>query len=403
MKCKLLLVLFLLGFTSISQSQNITIKGVVKDVTNLLPISGVNLGTLKTNYSTITNDEGAFEFVLPKVNDTLRISAMGYKDFKIALVDVKDNEFYLEPKINDLEEVIIIKEGIQDLLERIIETSKQKFTTPILMQSYFREFVKVNDRYTKFSDGELNYLLNRKSKKLVSGLNVKQARAYKIPKTEEDGADSVFDDMNSAFHIDELPSSIDNFRFLEKTLLKNRDFKNYEFILKSKKDSNGNQMMTLYFNPTDSAQEYLYKGFITYDPETNLIYGISFQKDPSKIQYADDINLLLFRFTFLDYGLRVNYKMSNDSYVMSDFSLNLKFNVKNKKKYNHDIELKTDMVVTNFTKDISSFDPEKIYKGKSLFEFGTKFTTPFWKNNNAILLTDKEEKIIRDIEEKAQP
>lgn len=402
MKYKSLILLFLLGFTSFAYSQNITIKGVVKDLTNLLPISGVNLGTLKTNYSTISNNDGAFEFVLPQVADTLKVSAMGYKDFKIALADVKDNEFYLEPKINDLEEVIIIKEGIQDLLERLIETSKHKFTTPILMYSYFREFVKVNARYTKFSDGELNYLLSHKSKKLVSDLNVKQVRAYKIPKSEDDETESVFENINSAFNIDELPATIDNFRFLERTLLKNKDFKKYEFILKSKKGSQGNEMMTLYFNPIDSVEEHLYKGFVSYDPNSNLIYTVSFQKDASKGQYANDINLLLFRFTVLDQIIKVNYKMSNDSYVMSDLSITFKFNVKKKNKYDDNIELKSDMVVTNFTKNTSGFDSKKIYKGKSLYEYGTKFTTPFWKKNNAILLTDKEEKIIRDIEEKAQ-
>lgn len=403
MKCKSLLLVFLLSFSFVSHSQNITIKGVVKDLTSLLPIPGVNISTLKTNYSTISNDEGAFEFVLPKVTDTLKISAMGYKDFKIALADVKESEFYLEPKINDLEEVIIIKGGIQDLLELLIETSKGKMSTPIVMNSYFREFVKVNDRYTKFSDGELNYLLNHHNKKLVSDLNVKQARAYKIAKTEEDGTESVFDDINSAFRIDEIPGTIDNFRFLERTLLKNKDFKKYEFILKSKKDEKGNGMMTLYFNPIDKAEEHLYKGFVTYDPETNLIYTVSFQKDASKIQYANDINLLLFRFTILDQIIKVNYKRSNDTYVMSDLSVSFKFNVKKKNKFDDNIELKTDMVVTNFTKDTGSFDLKKVYEGKSLFEFGTKFTSPFWKNNNAILLTDKEEKIIRDLEAKSQP
>lgn len=403
MKRKILFALFLLSLSLVSYSQNITIKGVVKDISTMLPLSGVNIGTLKTNYSTISNDEGAFEFALPKVSDTLRITAMGYKDFKIALADVKDSEFYLESKINDLEEVIIIKEGIQDLLERLIEVSKEKFTTPILMQSYFREFVRVNDRYTKFSDGELNYLLNHKSKKLISDLNVKQVRAYKIPKAEGDDTQSVFDNINSAFNIDELPATIDNFRFLERTLLKNKDFKKYEFILKSKKDGEGHEMMTLYFNPLDQVNEHLYKGFVTYDPQTNLIYSVSFQKDVSKIQYANDINLLIFRFTVLDQVIKTNYKMTNGSYVMSDLSISFKFNVKKKNKYDDNIELKSDMVVTNFTKDISSFDSEKIYKGKSLFEYGTKYTTPFWKNNNAILLTDKEENIISDIEANSKP
>ncbi|WP_284653403.1 carboxypeptidase-like regulatory domain-containing protein [Flavobacterium terrisoli] len=403
MKYKSLLILFLLGSTYVSYAQNITVKGVVKDLTNLLPIPGANIGTLKSNFSTISNDEGAFEFVLPKVTDTLKISAMGYKDFKIALTAIKDNEFYLESKINDLEEVIIVKGGMQDLLELIIETSKEKFTTPIVMNSYFREFVRVNDRFTKFSDGELDYLLNHHNKKLVSDLNVKQARAYKIPKMEEDGNESVFDDIKSAFNIDELPGNVDNFRFLERTILKNKDFKKYEFILKSKKDGDGNEMMTLYFNPIDSVEEHLFKGFVTYDPKTNLIYSVSFQKDAAKIKYANDINLLLFRFTILENDVKANYKMSNGSYVMSNLSVGFKFNVKKKNKFDDNIELKMDMVVTNFTKDTSGFDLKKVYEGKSLFEFGTHFTTPFWKNNNAILLTDKEEKIIRDLEAKSQP
>ncbi len=401
MKSRHLSFFILVAFTFTSYSQSTIVKGIVKDINSLQPISGANLSTIKANYSTISNDDGAFELALSNAKDTLRIYALGYKEIKMAISDIKETEFYLEPKINDLEEVIVMKGGIQELLERITETSKEKFTAPLLMHSYYREFVKINKRYTKFSDGELSYLLNRKSSKLASILNVKQARAYQIPKTEEDDdADATLDNLNSGFDINGLPAYGDNFKFLEKTLLKDKDFKNYEFILKSKKGSNGDELVTLYFNPVDTVEEYLYKGFIVYNPKTNLIYSISIQKDLSKIQYADEINILLFRFTFLDYNLRVNYKMNNDTYLMSDMSLNMKMNVSNKKKYHHDIEMKSDMVVTNFTKDISSFDSKNLYKKKSLFVYGTKFTTPFWKNNNAILLTDKEQKIIDEIEGK---
>jgi hypothetical protein len=378
-------------------SQDIIIKGIVKDVNSTESIEGVVISALHSNYSTMTNNDGFFELTVPKSTDSIRFSMLGYHDLNIAVDDSKQQEYFLQSKLNVLEEVIVIKGGVKSLINKLITTSKAKFSTPILLNSYFREFVNINDRYTKFSDGQLDYLLNRKSKKISSSLNVKQARAYRIPKDPEDSSDDLLSDLNG-FDTDDLPAGISNFRFLEKKLLNGDEFDKYEFILKSRKISDDREEMTLYFNALEGIDEFLFKGSISFDNKSNLISNITLEKDQSKVEFAKEINILLFRFTILDQVIKANYRVVDNVYLLNNFSLNAKVKIKNKKRFNHIINLKSDMIVTNFSLDTSKFDSKKTYKGKSLFEFGTKFTTPFWKNNNAILLTPKEEAIVESLE-----
>lgn len=387
---------FLMLSFFIIQAQNIIVKGVLKDIASMEAISSATISMKHSNAGTISNEDGLFELNVPKSNDTIVFSHLGYKPYKIAVATVKSSEsiFYMEPLTEVLEEVIVSKESFEDLLTILIKSSKARFSQPILMNTYFREFVRVNDEYKKFSDGQLDYLITKSGKDIKSQLNVKQARAVFLPEEQEE--DEI--DFNSVSKIYKIPSFIDNFEFLQNMLLIKDRFEQYDFILKSKNLKEGSEQLTLYFQPKDGVEESLYKGSVSYNPKTKLISNISIVQDPDFKKYINEINILIIKISLLDYSIDVNYKEVNGNYLLGNYVSNIKFKLKNKRRYNHIVEFKNDMVVTNFSNDISAFDKKKEYKERSLYKYGNKHSFQFWKNNNAIVQTKEEEAIIKRLE-----
>ena len=84
-----------------------------------------------------------------------------------------------------LEEVVVSKVPIDQLLNTLVTTSMARFNKPIILNSYYREFVKINNKYSKFSDGLLDYHISGTTKKNKSQLIVKQSRTAQLISNEE--------------------------------------------------------------------------------------------------------------------------------------------------------------------------------------------------------------------------
>src|SRR5690606_29764793 len=90
-------------------SQNIEISGTLKDAKTNEPIEFVNIGIQNKNKGTISNLEGKFHLEIPKAlsKDSLTISHVNYETLKIPIEHSKNKMFVLEPRTNELPEVLI--------------------------------------------------------------------------------------------------------------------------------------------------------------------------------------------------------------------------------------------------------------------------------------------------------
>ena len=112
-----LLKLILLIFSFISYSQeNFTLNGYVLDENSNESIIGANIIIPSINTGTITNTYGFFSITIPKGNYEIQISSLGYKNItaKIDLVKNINNTFFLSEDVENLEEVILVKD-IEDI------------------------------------------------------------------------------------------------------------------------------------------------------------------------------------------------------------------------------------------------------------------------------------------------
>ena len=102
--------------TFISSEKNEKIlKGRIRDKKSNLPLPFVNIGILNKDRGTTSNTKGEFELSLSEsnINDTLRISMIGYAPREIYLNDIfkkrqRSLNIQLQEKTNELKEIVIL-------------------------------------------------------------------------------------------------------------------------------------------------------------------------------------------------------------------------------------------------------------------------------------------------------
>jgi len=106
---KLFLVIVSFGVYS---QENFTLNGYVLDENNNESIIGANIIIPSINQGTITNTYGFFSITIPKGNYDVQISSLGYKNIsiKIDLIKNINSTFFLSENVQNLEEVIIVKD-----------------------------------------------------------------------------------------------------------------------------------------------------------------------------------------------------------------------------------------------------------------------------------------------------
>ena len=106
---KLILIFFFL--TNYSQ-ENFTLNGYVLDENSNESIIGANIIVPSINVGTITNTYGFFSITVPKGNYEVQISSLGYKNISTEINIIKNinTTFFLSENIENLEEVIVVKD-----------------------------------------------------------------------------------------------------------------------------------------------------------------------------------------------------------------------------------------------------------------------------------------------------
>jgi len=392
--------LFFVFLSFAVSAQTVTIKGLLKDAVTNEPIISASIGVKNSAIGTISNEEGNFQLTLPK-NAAVLISFLGYKTETIPAADFGSEvkTIALQTDEQMLEEVVISKIPIEKMLENLIVTSMARFNKPIILNTYYREFVKINGKYSKFSDGLLDYHISGSVKRNKSDLIVKQSRTAQLFTDDELKEDELID-FDSFVNVQQGVTYNYDFTFLKKILLDHDNYEDYELELKSKKDSSGKELFAINFEPKPDSGA-IYKGAIVFDPDSKLIYDIDVDMIPGEKNFKEH-NLLVARVTFMGNKVKTGYKLVGNNYILSYSSRFNKLRITMKKrKYDKTIESKSDIIVTDLHVDDLTYNKKEIYKEKDLYARGNKYSDKFWLKNNSLVLTTAEQQIINELEKAA--
>ncbi|MHA3786808.1 carboxypeptidase-like regulatory domain-containing protein [Flavobacterium hauense] len=398
---KFTLLLLLLPFMALAQT--ITITGTLKDATTNEPVEMASIGTLESNISVISNETGDFRITVPSATKSIYFSHLSYKAASLALSG-KDETVTLKLEQNQilLEETVITNKPIKEILKEAVSASKKRLEKSLVLNTYYREFAKVNSHYLKFADGLLDYNVKRKSG--AADLYVQQSRAKQLVdnntqifKKMKNGDTESNTDIVGAMNIYDVKEAVadaSNFKIVNKLL----DADNYNYELKLRKNSDGKDIEIIKVIPKPEVHEILYEGQVVYEADTKLILEIDVRTAESHKQYADLINVLFFKFKLLNLGKKVVFKNTNNKYILSYSQNRLSVYVTNKNKFDDTFDFMSDVVTIDYKEGEFEFDKNKRYKKKDLFSAGNNFTTEYWKTSNMLLLTAGEENVLKSFE-----
>ncbi len=161
-----------------------SLTGTVLDAKTNAPLQYVNVGILNKGVGTVTRKDGHFQMEVPKelLQDTLKISMLGYKPYEIVVDDIEDSKkpmiVTLEEQASELEEVVLTAKAFKK--KTLGNTTESKFLgTGFGYDQLGAEMgVKINIKRPTYVDTfNFNISHNRLSAQAVFRLNM-----YKVIK-----------------------------------------------------------------------------------------------------------------------------------------------------------------------------------------------------------------------------
>ena len=388
------ITLCLIIFTVFSFAQTKTISGIIKDKETKLPVESVSISVENSGVGTISNEEGKFRVTLSNPNDKVFLSHVYYNAVTInPSSNEEEIEIFLEPQTFELEEVTVNKIPGKVLLKMAVDASKAKLEKALLLNTYYREFINVDGKFTSFADGLVDYYVKRKSG--ASDLQVKQSRAFDL----KDESASERQKAILSVNLNNIQDAIEygyNFKGIS-NILKNEE---YEFYAETKKTADGSSIDIVTFEPKEGIEEeMMYKGTVIFDSKTKLIVDIDLAFSPEHKKYNELHSVLIAKLKFNNYARKAKYKIDGDKYVLVYYQSNVNVYLKFGDKINNTFDSTCDLTVLNYKEGEFKLEKENKFKGTSLFMNGNKYTEEFWKKYDVILLSDKEEKLLKSLQQ----
>ncbi len=397
---------FLFSFIALSaNAQSLVFEGKIVDKVSEETIPFVNIIVQNSTQGVISNEEGAFKFYIPTHAEYIEVSHIGYKTqtFPVNHIKPEPLTIYLEADEMALEEVIVTNKPINQILAGILDNSKQQLDKNIKLETYYREFVKINGTYSKFADGLIDFYLQPKRKtKIEANLTVDQSRAFQLAEKGEIEQKGKLDlsELDSFFDIQKAANSFFSYEIVE-GISNKKSSEKYDFELRSKKNHEGNTVEIIHVMPKSSVKEVLLEGKITYDPVQKIVLDIDLKMSDKHKQYVKMRNVLLFKFALHDIQIKQTYKYVNEKYIPAYKKSIIDLHIKFGKQMDDRMMCISDLVVTDFDDNVTAAPgKESYFRERSLYHSGMNYSENFWETSNTMPLSENEERILQTLKAK---
>lgn len=310
--------------------------GRIVDAHTRIPLPFVNLGIIGKLQGTTSNSEGIFHLgvTLNNMNDTLRVSFMGYKNAMIVIRNAIDTavEIELHPKLISLQEVIVRTSDplilIQSALNRIPENYPQ---CPANYTAFYRESVRKNKNYTIYLESLLDVYSTPYQRAGNQESTVRLLKGRKIYDVER--LDTVSfrlqGGVEGCLNLDIVKHSAE--------FLQEEKFSLYHYSVTDMVTYNDQSVYVIDCNPRNRGAEILQEGRLFIEVKSlaivkaELYYPEKTVGRMAKRMITKKTSRLKAKPTQLNYG--VSYRCLNGKYYFSHAYGNLKFSAKSKRLF----------------------------------------------------------------------
>jgi len=388
------IIFLLIVFTSLTKlnAQELNFfQGNIIDKNTSLPIPYCSIKLLNSNKTVISNTEGVFVFNKKIDNgDTILITSIGFMPLKIKVKDINirgSRVFMLEQDITLLDEVKIKPLVVTQVLAEAIKRSSEKYASPIILNGFYKEYVKRDSLLAKYADGIISYYIKKNkdwSPKIA--LQINESRVKEIVLVDEE------DKMNELG----TPISIKNLALFAtptaSPVMDSSNFKNYKFSM-LETENNKKAAYIISFIPVVGSEKALYAGKIYIDKTTLLIIGLDYTVAPISEPYLKEVNLLGYRISSTSRLVSARYKIDDDNYYLVYVGKSFGMQI-NSKRYNQTNEFKSEFwLIEAQTKDCVPF--KNGYTKNALYKRGTNYNTEFWNKYDFVGNTEEELKFLK--------
>lgn len=383
---KRLILLFVLFFNIGVFAQKIEYSIIVKDIETQLPIENAAVFILKTKQTLISNKDGKVTFMLTG-GSNIQVSETDYEKVTLRWGSLKPDMFvvYLKSNNNKLDEIVVSKEKPVRSLSKLVANSKQKLAASYRLKVYVREFFMLDNKYSYYNDGLVNFQFVARQKKINTTLLVEQNRSYGLLETD------VSADLKG-YNLNNIMENYSNFKYFD-PLLDSKTRKDYDFITKGHPKNKDYYVMTV--TPLNKSKKAIDSFEITYDPEKKLIIEFTISITPGNIPEPEEKPSIGSKHITRSF-VKVSYRAEGlDYYLLSSneeiaYDLILKDKVKN-------IQVRNNFVTTNFNRQNYTYSESDVFKEKSLFNKKNKILTNYW-DISGFTATEEEKAIISSLD-----
>lgn len=383
---KRLILLFILLFSVGVFAQNTEYSILVKDIETQLPIENATVFIMKTKQTLITNKDGKVTFELNGASN-VQVSETNYEKLTLRWTALKEDQFvvYLKSSHNKLDEIVVSHENPQKILQKIVTNSRQKLAASYRLKVYVREFFLLDNKYSYYNDGLVNFQFSVSQKKATTTLLVEQNRSYGLLETD------ISSDL-MGYNLNNIMENYSNLKYFD-PLLDSKTKKEYSFTTKGHPNNKNYYIMSV--TPLDNSKTALDTYEIIYDPEKKLITEFSVIIVPANLAQIQE-NEQIGSKNITKSSVRVNYRIDGlDYYLLTaneeiGYDLVLKEEIKN-------IQVRNSFITTNFNRQNFTYKESDVFKEKSLFNKKNKVLTKYW-DISGFTATDEEKGIIDALE-----
>lgn len=388
-------ILLALGMPALTHAQApVEIRGHVSSASGKTPIPGANITVNRTGTGTISNSLGEFRLVISRtaVNDTLRISSLGYgvKYFPLAALDAAAvQRIELEPVSVGLKEVVVAaKDPVKLIRSAIRKIPDNYITKPHQVRGFYRNTTTRDQDYMQLSEAVFDMFNRGYADKKENDLYLVQMRYIRDEKASH-GLDLGLKPSN-LFAYDIVKEMASNDVFSEEGL------RNHRFTIRGVVDYKGIPAYEITFDQREGLKKSLYRGKLFIDTEQLAFLEITYALSPAGLpynSYGDGATRALMAVLNIQIETRgdaakVEYQKVGDRWVLSHVVSNTSLNFRSKKKqYDFTTNSRVDYIITSVDTTKATPAPEGKHVGRNkLIEFqNTPQDAEFWRRNTIIL------------------
>jgi len=381
-----LVIVYVILFNSFVFGQNKEYSVLVKDIETQQPVENATVFIMKTKQILLTNHEGKVTFILNGASN-IQVSEVNYENSTVRWAALVKNQFvvYLKNATNKLDEIILSREDPQKILKKLVGNSVQKLAASYRLKVYVREFFMLNNKYSYYNDGLVNFQFETNQKKVNTTLLVEQNRSYGL--LENDISADLL-----GYNLNKVMENYSNLKYFQ-PVLESKSANEYDFIIKRHPKNTDYFVMSI--RPLDNSKKAVDTFEIIYEPEKKLIVEFTIMISPGNLVKIDEKSTVGSKNIVRSF-IKVHYRLDGPDYYLLNSNEEIAFDIVLKKEVKN-IQVRNCFVTTSFNKQNFTYKDSDVFKEKTLFNKKNNILTNYW-NVSGFTATDEEKAILQTLE-----